>query len=142
MHRKFLKMWWSIKMHINGEGYTVSNRICEENTTKEDEFPQLLNIKYYWNKDSDVLEVLNDNNLTVTFNLRKKIHSNYYSDDNKTLRWSDIISKRANYSWFQSKYSVFKDENNFIYDYSEEVTDLLSFIYIINIYHNSITAYV
>ena len=60
----------------------VSKWIYEENSAKEDEFTHLLNITDYWYKDSDVLEVPYDNNLTVTYYLRMITHSIYYSDDN------------------------------------------------------------
>ena len=133
------------------EGFTVSNGICEENSAKEDEFTQLLNIKDYWNKDTDVLEVPYDNNLTLTFNLRKKTHSNFYSDGNKfniigfkTDPTSEVKSlvKEEIPADFQSKYSVFNEENNFVHDYTEEIPDLLSFIYIVNTYDNSVTAFI
>ena len=70
---------------------TVSKWIYEENSAKEDEFTHLLNIKDYWYKDSDVLEVSYDNNLIVTFYLRKITNSNYYSDDNI---FNIVVSKK------------------------------------------------
>ena len=133
------------------DGFRISKGICKEISAKEDNFIELVNIKDYWNKDMDVFDVPYDENLTITFNLRKKIHSNFYADNNifniigiKKDSSDNVISllKEDITADFQSTYKVFNDENNFVHNYTEEIPDFLQFIYMINIYDNSVSTIV
>ncbi len=102
-----------------------------------------------FNKDEKVYSVSYDGNLTITFNLRKKIHSNMYQDNNnfnilsyKTTKDGENkpLIKETIPSDFKSVYTVQDEKNQFSHDYTDEMPDFIFFVLLFNKYKNQIEA--
>ena len=73
----------TLKCTSCSDGYTLTNSgLCEEVSASPDDFTLLDNLFDIFNKEERTYEVPYDGNLTISFNLRKKTHSNMYQDNN------------------------------------------------------------
>ena len=140
----------TLKCTSCSDGYTLTNSgLCEEVSASPDDFTLLDNLFDIFNKEERTYEVPYDGNLTISFNLRKKTHSNMYQDNNnfnilayKNSKAGDKISliKETIPSDFKSVYTIKDDKNQFSHDYTDEMPDFLLFNLLYNKYKNKIDA--
>ena len=146
----FLKCNTALKCTSCSNGYRLtSNALCEEVSAGPEDYKLLDNVFDIFNKDEKVYSVPYDGNLTITFNLRKKIHSNMYQDNNnfnilsyKTSQDGENkpLIKETITSDFKSVYTVQDEKNQFSHDYTDEMPDFILFVLLFNKYKNQIEA--
>ena len=143
-----LKCNTALKCTSCSDGYRLtSNALCEEVSAGPNDFKLLDNVFDIFNKDEREYKVPYDGNLTITFNLRKKTHSNMYQENNnfnilsyKTTQDGEKkpLIKETIPSDFKSVYTIQNEKNQFSHDYSDEMPDFILFILLFNEYKNQI----
>jgi hypothetical protein len=145
-----LKCNTALKCTACSDGFKLTtNGLCEELSAGPDDYTLLDNVFDIYNKDEKTYSVPYDENLTITFNLRKKTHSNMYQENNNFNILSYKSSKDGEKksliketipSDFKSVYTVFDDKNQFSHDYTDELPDFLVFVVTLNKFKEELDA--